>query len=143
MHNSFINAYHFTAEWGGSRIEFSEISGLDIEIDVINYRTGNSPEEQEIKIPGITRFPNVTFKRSIRKGDKEFFSWISTKRFGQVERRNIRISLLNENHEPIFVWLLKNCFPVKYTGPVLLSNDSEVAVESLTVAHEGFYIETE
>lgn len=143
MNNPLINSYHFTAEWGGTRIEFTEISGLDITIDEISIRTGSSPEEHELKIPGIIRYPHVTFRRPIKRGDNEFFNWINTKTFGQVERRDIRIALLDEQHNPVFNWLLKNSFPVKYTGPVLVSNDSQVAMESITITHEGLKMITD
>ncbi len=39
-----LSTYHFTVQWGGSRISFTEVSGLDIEIEVIHHREGVSPE---------------------------------------------------------------------------------------------------
>jgi phage tail-like protein len=54
-----------------------------------------------------------------------------------VERRDVVINLLNENHEPIVSWRARNAFPCKYSGPQLKADANEVAIESLELAHEG------
>lgn len=141
MHNKFINRYHFSVDWGGNRVDFLEINGLNVEVEAISVRKGNSPEEMEMKIPGLLKYSEVSLKRTIEKGDNQLFEWIQTKGFGTVERRDIVIKLLNENHEPIIVWKLKNCFPTKYIGPTLISNNSELAMETLVIVHEGMRIE--
>lgn len=142
MHNNFINRYHFSVDWGGNRIDFLEINGLNVEIEAIHVRKGSSPEEVETKIPGLLKYSEVSFKRTIEKGDNQFFEWIQSKAFGAVERRDIVIKLLNENHESVIVWMLRNCFPTKYIGPTLISNNSELATETLVIVHEGMRIES-
>ncbi|MBS1516756.1 MAG: phage tail protein [Bacteroidetes bacterium] len=135
-------SYHFQVDWGGSRTGFTEVSGLDINIDVINYREGVNPSETSSKIPGLISYSNIVLKRPIRRNDNEFFEWINTKKLGTVERRDITIKLLNEDHSPVVVWKVKNSFPVKYSGPVLEANTSEIAMEILELAHEGLSVET-
>ncbi|MBI1780434.1 MAG: phage tail protein [Sphingobacteriales bacterium] len=34
-------AYHFSVEWGGTRIGFTEVTGLSMETEVIEYREGS------------------------------------------------------------------------------------------------------
>ena len=134
--------YHFKVEWGGRRLGFSEVSGLTIEVEVIEYREGSSPEYASVKMPGIKRYGNITLRRGIVPRDNEFFEWLNTVSLNQVERRDIVISLLNENHEPVMVWKAKNAFPVKIQGPDLKATGNEVAIETLEIAHEGLTIET-
>jgi len=74
-------------------------------------------------------------------GDNEFFEWLNTIQMNKVERRDIMISLLNENHEPVVVWKVKNAFPVKIEGPELKAESNEVAIESMEIAHEGLSIQ--
>ena len=142
MTNYPLPGYHFNVEWGGTRLGFEEVSGLNIEYQVIEYREGNSPEYSAIKMPGIPKYSNITLKRGIVAGDNEFFDWIKTIRLNQVERRDLVISLLNESHEPAMVWKAKNAFPVRIEGPVLKATGNEVAIETLEVAHEGLTIES-
>lgn len=137
-----LPACHFMVDWGGSQVGFTEISGLSQEIEVIEYREGSSPEYMVSKMPGMVKFPNITLKRGISKGDNEFYMWMRTISLNQVERRDIRISLLNELHEPVRVWLVKNAWPCKISTSDLKADSSEVAIETIELAHEGFRIET-
>jgi phage tail-like protein len=138
-----IPKFHFQVEWGGSRIGFTEVSGLDITTEVIEYRDGASPEYSKVKMPGQRKFSNITMKRGTFKGDNEFYSWFNTVNLNQIERRNLTISLLNENHEPVVVWKVKNAWPTKVTPTDLKADGNEVALESLELAHEGLTIQNE
>lgn len=136
-----LPSFHFTVEWGGKRVGFSEVTGLDIEVQTISYREGAYKEYHVTKMPGIPQYSNIILKRGIIAGDNEFFEWLSTIKLNQVERRNLTISLLNEEHEPVMVWKVKNAFPVKIKGPELKAAGNEAAIESLEIAHEGLTIE--
>lgn len=136
-----MGALHFQVEWGGSRSAFSEASGLTIEYDVIEYREGNDREFGSRKMPGRPRYSNVVLKRGIMQGDNELFQWINTIRLHQVERRDVMISLLNAEHEPVLSWRIMNAFPVKLEGPTLSATGNEIAIETLELAHEGIRID--
>jgi phage tail-like protein len=132
---------HFRVEWGGTNIGFMEVSGLAIELDVIPYREGSSKESSEQLMPGQKRYSPIVLKRGIVKSDDEFYKWINTAQFNVIERRDVTISLLNENHDPVVVWRIKNAFPSKLEYSPLYSRVSEVAIESLTLVHEGLVVE--
>jgi phage tail-like protein len=135
--------FHFQVDWGGTRIGFTEVSGLDFSIDPIEYRDGSSPEYHKIKMPGMQKFSNITMKRGVFKSDNEFYAWINTVQLNTIERRDLTISLLNENHEPVVVWKVKNAWPVKLTSTDLKSDGNEAAIESLELAHEGLTIQND
>lgn len=136
-----ISAFHFQVEWGGSRVGFTEVSGLDIEIQPIDYREGSYKEYQVTKMPGIPQFTDINLKRGILKGDNEFEEWLTTIKLNQVERRDITISLLNEEHQAAVVWQIKNAWPTKVTGPSLNATSNDVAVEEIVLSHEGLTFE--
>lgn len=138
-----LPVFHFMVEWGGTKIGFTEVSGLNVETEVIEYRHGASPEHSAQKMPGIISYENITMKRGIFNGDNEYFDWLKTIQLNKVERRDIMVSLLNEEHEPVMVWKIRNAFPVKIESPELNAEGSEVAIESLEIAHEGLTIENE
>src|SRR5687767_14422279 len=106
--------FHFQVEWGTDfRIGFTEVSGLDFETEVIEYREGNSRAYNKKKQAGLTKFGNTTFKRGIFEGDFDFYKeWRKTYYFqegnktGSMYRRTVTIKLLNENHEPVVVYKL-------------------------------------
>ena len=135
--------FHFQVDWSGNKIGFTEVSGLDITTEVIEYRDGASPEYSKIKMPGQRKFSNITLKRGTFKGDNQFFEWFNTVSLNTIERRDIIISLLNESHEPVLVWKVKNAWPTKITPTDLKAGGNEVAIESLELAHEGLTIQND
>jgi len=138
-----LPVFHFKVEWGGANVGFSEASGLTQELQVIEYRDGNMPDYSTIKMPGLHKFSNITLKRGIMKGDNEFFNWLNTVKLNTIERRDLTISLLNEEHEAVMVWKAVNAFPIKVEGPGLKASGNEVAVESIEIAHEGLTLQNE
>src|SRR4051812_42367046 len=96
-----LPVFHFKVEWGGANVGFSEATGLNQELQVIEYRDGNMPEYSTIKMPGMRKFGNITLKRGIMKGDNEFFDWLNKVKLNTPERRDLTISLLNEDHEAV------------------------------------------
>ncbi len=140
MNNSPVVNFHFSVDWGGTRIGFSEVSGLNAELEVLEYREGSNPEYTTQKLPGLRKFSNITLKRGAYKGDYELFAWFNTGGI-IVERRDIVISLLNEQHEPIIVWKVKNAWPVSVKYAELNAVKGEVLIESLEIAHEGLVTE--
>ena len=136
-----LPAYQFIVDWGGEQTSFSEISGLNISVDVTEYREGSNPEATVSKIPGLVHYSNIVLKRGMVKGDNDFFNWINMRSQGKIEKRNVSISLLNENREVVVIWRVRNAFPAKYSGPVLQANGIGIAIEELELAHEGLVIE--
>jgi phage tail-like protein len=143
-----IPKFHFQVEWGDDfRIGFTEVSGLDFETEVIEYREGNSKKYNKTKQPGLTKFSNVTLKRGSFEGDYDFYKeWRKTYYFqegnktGSKYRKSVTIKLLNENHEPIMTWKLLNAWPSKVQSTDLKADANEVAIETMELVHEGLEI---
>lgn len=135
-----LSKFHFTVEWGGAKIGFTEVSGLDLETEVIEYRHGASPEYGKQKMPGLKKSANITLKRGAFASDNDYFDWYKTISMNKVERRDLTIALLNEEHEPVVVWQVKNAWPTKIQSTDLKADGNEVAIESMELVHEGLTI---
>ncbi|MEO4006922.1 MULTISPECIES: phage tail protein [unclassified Flavobacterium] len=133
--------FSFEVDWGGTKLGFTEVTGMQIETDVTEYRHGASPDFSKIKMPGLRKFSNITLKRGSFKSDNEYFTWLNTINLNTVERRSVTISLLDETGAPAITWKVKNAFPVKLQATDLKADASEVAIETLEIAHEGLTIE--
>ncbi len=132
--------FYFRVSVADQEVSFQEVSGLDIEAQVIEYRHGNSPEFSTIKMPGIKKSSNITLKKGVFKGDNTFWDWFNAIKMNTIERKTVVISLLDEEGNPTMTWTLNNAWPTKVTGTDLKSDGNEVAVETLEVAHEGITI---
>ncbi|MDH6343902.1 phage tail-like protein [Parabacteroides sp. PFB2-12] len=135
-------AFYFKVEIGSiGEIAFKEVSGLGTEAQVIEYRHGNSPQFSTVKMPGLKKSGNVTFKKGVFKKDNKLFKWFDSIKLNTVERHPVTISLLDEEGNPTMVWKLNNAWPAKITGVNLKSDGNEAAIEGMEVVHEGLTIE--
>ena len=132
--------FYFLVEIATLSANFQEVSGLEIEAQVIEYRHGNSPEFSTIKMPGIKKFGDVTLKKGVFKGDNKFWDWINAIKMNTIERHPVTIKLLDETGKPTMTWTLKHAWPSKITGTDLKSTGTEVAIETLVITHEGLTI---
>ncbi|MBR5696821.1 MAG: phage tail protein [Paludibacteraceae bacterium] len=137
-----LTGFHFTVKWSDDdeNVSFSEVSGLSVSTTPIEYREGANKEYTTFKMPGLKKYDNVTLKRGSMATDNGFYDWFNTIANNTVERRDITISLLNETHEPVVTWSLKNAFPIKYDGGSLNASDGQVLVESVELAYESFTV---
>ena len=133
--------FHFEVQWGGTKIGFTEVTGLEVTTDKIEYRDGASKEYHKVRMPGMQTLGDLTLKRGVFAGDNEFYDWWNTVALNTVERRDITISLLNEAHEPVVVWKIKKAWPTKVTSTDLNASGNETAIETLVLTHEGLTME--
>ena len=136
-----LPGFHFSVDLGGQIINCSEVSGLDIELDVIEYRDGNSQTFSTQKMSGLRKSSDVTVKKGIFADDKDYYEWFNAVAMNTPERKDVTISLLDEEHSPVMTWKLINAWPKKIASPDMKSDSSEVAIESIEIAHEGVTIE--
>ncbi|ASZ12271.1 phage tail protein [Chitinophaga pendula] len=129
--------FSFQVKWDDAEIIFQEVSGLTSETQVIEYRGGSSKIYSTVKMPGIQKFNNVTFKKGTFKGDKTLWTKYAGIAMNTYKRSTILISLLDEKNEVAMSWTLKNAFPVKITVTDMKSDANEAAIETMEVAHEG------
>jgi phage tail-like protein len=132
--------FHFQVKWDSNVMSFQEVSGLDVEAQPIEYRSGDSKAFSTIKMPGILKTGNVTMKKGVFKSDNKFWAWFNQIKMNTIKRVPVTISLLDEAGSATMVWTLANAWPTKITGTDLKADGNEVAVESIEIAHEGLTI---
>ena len=136
--NSFSHrSYQFQVEWKGTKIEFLEVSGLNMEIAPLEDQRKTIAEFSKTKISEIKKYDNIIFKRRINDGGNEFYEWINSQKIKQIDKKDLTISLLNEDRKVLMVWEVRNCFPIRYIGPSLTSEDN-ILSESLIISHDGW-----
>lgn len=135
--------FRFEVEWGGTKIGFTEVSGLDVETEVVEYRHGASPEHSKVKMPGQQKYSNLTLKRGSFQSDNEYFDWWNSVQLNTIERRDITIKLLNEEGDPAITWKVRNAWPTKIQSTGLKADGSEAAIETMELVHEGLTIQND
>lgn len=131
-------SFNFLLEIDGiAKAGFSEVTGLNAETNVIEYREGGDATNTMRKLPGLEKFGNVTLKRGVSQ-DLDLFNWHKAVMDGDIVRDEaMSIVLLNEKREESVRWNLRQAWPAKWVGPDLKAGANEIAIESLELAHEG------
>jgi len=114
---------------------FSEVSGFDLNIDVMEYREGDMVQTP-MKLPGLKKYGNITLKWGLTDSDI-MYDWIYAGVEGEVERKTITITVLDDTGADAASWQVINAWPMSYKAPDFNATASEVAIESLEIAHEG------
>lgn len=114
---------------------FMECTGLDFRIETDDYEEGGR-NDATLRFPRRARDGEVTLKRGIQKSAM-LFEWIDGFRMGRGKRLDGVITLRDATGRPHTVWRLLRAFPIGYDGPSLIAAQNGLAVESLTLVHEG------
>ncbi len=126
--------YRFTVEWGGTRLGFSEVSGLEMETEVIEYREGADAETSKRQLAGMRKFGKLSMKRGVTQNDNEFYEWWNAVREGDL--RDVQVTLNDELGEPVFRWILSGAFVSKLTPSDLKADGNEIAIEGIEVTSQ-------
>lgn len=137
-----INNY-FRVEIDGMQFSVAEVSGLEREVDVIDYRPGDEPMGIKQSRAGIFKAGGrVTLKKAIYEGDNEieerFNAMQDNRSYMSVDgdRFDVVITLLDENENDIEIWNLHQCWPYKVVGTTLKADDSSYAAEEMHLVFE-------
>ncbi len=135
-----INPYlvsNFRVEIGSiASATFSEVHGLDVSIDIVDYRTGTSPQSTAEKLPALARYPNITLKRGFTQ-NTDLWNWVKNILDGVSDKRSIAIVLQDAQHNDVLRWNVQNAWPCRWSGPPLNAGSSDVAFETVEICHEG------
>ncbi|MFZ0388950.1 MAG: phage tail protein [Calditrichia bacterium] len=133
--------FRFRVEIDGvQQAGFSEATGFDATVDVIEYRDGNENTTVR-KLPGLTKYGNITLKRGVTNST-ELFEWHLDVVRGNIERRNMSIVLMDESGNDAARWNIINAWPTKYDPPDFNAKGNDVAIESLEIVCEGVELDT-
>lgn len=141
-----IQSFRFLIQVGdrsGISAAFTGFSGVKMQVDTLQSRSGNDNRGVQDYVPVLTRYAPVTLSKGV-VGDNEFLDWLlsaaadlSAGPTGSNLRRTIDVVTLNARGDPAVTWTLKDAMPIGYETAPLDGSRSEVLMESLTFAITG------
>ncbi|MBQ0826637.1 phage tail protein [Streptomyces tagetis] len=122
---------------------FQECTGLEVEMEVGEYAEGGR-NDGVVQRAGRMKVARLVLRRGMVIGGAgrvvpEMWTWIADVTGGvrPVRRYDGLVQLLGADHEPVATWAFRRALPAKVVGPQLNARTGEVAIEELTLAHEG------
>jgi phage tail-like protein len=123
----------------------SKVSAIKRSSDVIEYKEGGNAITR--KGPGRTKFEPITLERGVTHDDS-FEAWANAAQVldkGSPSssllalRREIRVELMNEDHQPVHRWLFHRCWVSEFQAlPDLDAGSNAVAIEHIKLENEGW-----
>ena len=134
----------FTLQIGGAEAAgfFKEATGFDSESEAVEIkRSLPNGKTDVIKAMGNTKWGDIELKRGVDQ-DKSLWEWRKLIIDGKLKeaRKDCVITMMDYELKPVVTYSIINAWPKKYTGVGLKADSNEVAVEGITLCHEGFEI---
>jgi phage tail-like protein len=139
--------FNFLVDLGDGNTEgpdagFLEVGAIGMETAVIEYRNGNSRENQVIKLTGLTKVSDVTLKRGVI-GSLKLYQWLNQIRNGDPNAlRTVTVQLMSEDHTAVVqTWKLLRARIIKHSSGPLNAKGNDVAIEEVVLSCERLEIE--
>ena len=118
--------------------EFVEVSGIADENAVVEYQEGGENTYSH-KFKGRNKYKNLVLTHGITRLSPALWAWRDAVIYGATPPLiNVTVIKLGDDGEESCRWLFKNCWPEKWKGPDFKAGASEIAIETLELAHDGF-----
>ena len=132
-----LTTFHFHVDGVGQAV-FTEVTGLDIEVEVTNYEEGGVNDHIH-RLPGRVKVSDITLKNGITVSN-ELWDWYKKILQGNFERRNVSIIMVDQHGAEKMRWNFIEALPVKWSGPQFKADQSQGAVQTLQLSHKGLQI---
>lgn len=135
-----LTTFSFHVELDGVDIgAFKEASGVESETEIIEYKEASAKGKMLIrKVPGAMKWSDITLKRGI-DSSLELWNWRKEVEDGEIDaaRRNGSIVLYDSTTSEVARWNFERAWPSKWKGADLNAGEDQIAVEEVTITHEG------
>jgi phage tail-like protein len=128
--------------------DWASCKGLKVEFKTETVKRGGL-YNGEVKLPTEVTYGQVVLERAMEQGpSRQLQSWLGglvANWMNYAETGNSRppageltIVLQDVYLDPVASWTLHGAYPVSWSGPVLDAKQNAVAIETLTIEHQGF-----
>ncbi|WP_353064450.1 phage tail protein [Tunturibacter psychrotolerans] len=138
--NSSVDATLITGSIDYSIPGFSECTGLDASVEIMDYREGGVNDYVH-RFATRATYSNLILKHGVISLDDDLWSWHYDWVQGLGTRKDGLVVLLDSTQAAAKIWRFKRGIPTKWVGPTLNATQSTVAIESLEISHEGLDME--
>jgi len=129
--------FNFLVVIGGETIAgFSEVDLPEGSVEVVAYREGSDKTSGARLLPGRVNYGPLVLRRGFA-GDMDLYDWWREITQGTVDRRNVKVTLLDEARNEVASWSVRRAWPSKYESSDLNALGNEVVIETLELTHEG------
>lgn len=133
--------FMFALELNGMTGYFTEVSGILSESPVATHKVVTvDAKEVTLQVPGRTDGTEMTFKRGLTT-NAEFWEWRELVITGNIKDARVdgSVVMFDRSYTEVRRWNFINAWPSKLSGPTIAADSNDLAIEELTIVHEGMW----
>jgi phage tail-like protein len=136
LRNDPLPVFSFWVDLGmGGQAYFKGVAGLRYETEVVPVRAGGV-NDTTYNLVGATKWTNLVFKQGFTKSSA-LIQWRQEWMQGKMNRIGGTITQLDTALQPKAQWTFVRGWPCKWDIAEFDASKSELAIETLEIAHDG------
>ena len=121
-------------------MRFTEVAGLSMELASEEVPEGGENRFVQ-KYPTRAKYPDLVLKRGLMVSSN-VAEWIrECVQDMRITPKNVDITLLNEQHEPLLTWHVQKAWPTKWSVSDLNATSNSFVVETLQLSYQTFTLD--
>jgi phage tail-like protein len=135
-------SFRFHIEIQGVEVaRFSECNGIDFETETFDYKEGGLNSRLH-RFPGRWKFNNLNLKKGIATDGQPLWDWVQSvvkgANTGEFTTHSVTVTLYDVSGQtPLRTWTYQDAYPIKWAATALSADQNAIAIETLTLAHQG------
>ncbi len=118
-------------------VRFQEVSGLNVEMQMESIKEGGE-NRFEHQLPLRAKYGDLVLKRGMFVGSGIHLWCKNAFEAFEFQPVNLIVSLLNDQHIPLFTWYVVHALPKKWDISGFDAEKSTVAIETLTLTYRYY-----
>ena len=119
---------------------FQSVSGLNVELETETIKEGGENRFVHT-LPVRSKYPNLVLKRGMLT-NSDVIQWcLDAFENLEIQPADLQVSMLNEDHEPLVTWNIKQAWPVKWSISDLNAEENKVMVETIELYYQFFTVQ--
>ncbi|MCB0075865.1 MAG: phage tail protein [Anaerolineales bacterium] len=130
--------FRFRVEISGVTVSrFSEVSGLEVQQQTEDYAEGGQNSHLH-RLPTRFKYSDLILKRGIAEDGKPLWEWLEKALSGEITPHDVTVNLYDaEGKSALRTWNFADAYPIKWSATALAAETSAIAIETLSLAHQG------
>lgn len=137
-------AFYFKVTVDNTEMQFQEVTGLDVEMEVFEVMEGGMNEFKH-RLPGRTHYKNLVLKRGLVYNNNKILDWvkkcIQDNLNIRIYPKPISIELLKEDGSTLITWSVERAYPVKWSVSNFNAQQNAISIESIEFAYKKFQLQ--
>ncbi len=120
---------------------FTEFRLPSLQVDTEKIQEGGQNTYVH-QLPVRVNVGTVSLRHGLSR-DMSLLNWYLDVMKGDLEKayRQVTVVLVDSTSVPVAIWNFRNAYPIKWSGPSLKSDSSEIAIEEIEFVYHGFEVE--